>query len=366
MFWIIIYNILMCVVDVLLLSVVWFRSLLSFLGLVCLCVIGCLAAVLLGCGNFNLSAHGLAWHGSVFLVCAGTILFFRNKRHARRISLSILCFVISFFIFCFSFWTLCIEPTLIEIVRYEYKTNLVTQPVRIAFFADIQTDCIGNYERRALNLLREQNADLIILGGDYIQVNNKEKERQLIEEFNSLLKEVKLSAKFGVYAIKGNQELERWYDWKRSFIGTEIKTIEWTRRINVGELRVVLLSMWDSFTKRKIIAIPYALNKNNNQVHKQRFVLMAGHSPRYALAEQDAHIVLAGHTHGGQVAIPFFGALINMTTGLPRHWSSGNHKLPNGSTLIVSKGIGMERGHAPRIRFNCKPDFVIIDIVPEK
>jgi predicted MPP superfamily phosphohydrolase len=364
LFWF--YNILMCVVDILLLCVIWFRPLLSFFWLVCLCVVGCGAAVLLGGGNLNLSAHGLAWHGSVFLVCAGTILFFRNKKYGRRISLPILCFVIAFFVFCFSFWSLCIEPTWIEIVRYKYKTNLVTQPIRVAFFTDFQTDRIGDYERRALNLLREQNADLIILGGDYIQVNDEEKELQLIKEFNALLKEVKLSAKFGVYALKGNQELVRWHDWKRSFIGTEIKTVERTRRINVGELRVVLLSMWDSFSQRKISSANYVLNKNSNQMPKQRFILMAGHSPRYALVGQDSHIVLAGHTHGGQVVIPFFGALINMTTGLPRHWSSGDHKLPNGSILIVSKGVGLERGHAPRIRFNCKPDFVIIDIVPEK
>lgn len=355
----------MCVVDIFLLSVVWFRPLLSFFRLVCLCAVGCFATVLFGLGNFNLSSHGLSWHGSFFLVCAGIVLLFRNKKPVRRICLSILCFVTSFLIFCFSIWALCIEPFLIEIVRYEYRTNLVTQPVRVAFFADFQTDRIGDYERKTLNLLRDQNADLIILGGDYIQANHKEKERQLIEEFNLLLKEVKLSAKFGVYAIKGNQEMGYWHDWEQSFIGTEIETIEQTCRKNIGELCVIFLSMEDSFSKRKIIFDSYFL-KNDKRIDKQRFILMAGHSPDYALAEQDAPIVLAGHTHGGQIAIPFFGALFNMTTGLPRHWSSGDHKLPNGSLLIVSKGIGMERGRAPRVRFNCKPDFVIIDIVPDK
>jgi predicted MPP superfamily phosphohydrolase len=364
MFWVI-YNILMSTVDILLLCVVWFRPLLSFLGLVCLCAVGCFAAVLFGLDNFNLSAHGLAWHGSLFLVCAGTILIFRNKKQDRRIYLSILCFVTSFLIFCFSVWALCVEPTLIEVVRYEYRTNLVTQPVRVAFFADFQTDRIGNYERQTLNLLRNQNADLIIFGGDYIQANHKEKERRLIEEFNLLLKEVKLSAKFGVYAIKGNQETGDWHDWKQSFVGTGIETIERTRRMNIGELRVVFLSMEDSFLKRKITSDSYVL-KNGKRIYKQRFVLMAGHSPDYALAEQESHLVLAGHTHGGQVAIPFFGPLFNMTIGLPRHWSSGNHRLPNGSILIVSKGIGMERGRSPRVRFNCRPDFVIIDIVPDK
>ncbi|MDR0706118.1 MAG: hypothetical protein LBF88_14185 [Planctomycetaceae bacterium] len=40
-----------------------------------MCAVGCVTAVLFGLGNFNLSANGLAWHGSLFLVCVNVLFF---------------------------------------------------------------------------------------------------------------------------------------------------------------------------------------------------------------------------------------------------------------------------------------------------
>jgi len=39
--------------------------------------------------------------------------------------------------------------------------------------------------------------------------------------------------------------------------------------------------------------------------------------------------------------------------------------LPNGANLLVSRGIGMERDDAPRLRFLCRPELTVIDIIPE-
>ena len=41
------------------------------------------------------------------------------------------------------------------------------------------------------------------------------------------------------------------------------------------------------------------------------------------------------------------------------------NELPSGAKLLVSRGIGLERGHAPRIRFLCRPELVVIDLVPK-
>jgi hypothetical protein len=49
---------------------------------------------------------------------------------------------------------------------------------------------------------------------------------------------------------------------------------------------------------------------------------------------------------------------------VPLAWADGVTELAPGRTLVVSRGIGMERGYAPRLRFNCRPEIVIIDLVP--
>ncbi|MDR1925501.1 MAG: metallophosphoesterase [Planctomycetaceae bacterium] len=359
------YNISMFMVVIVLLLRVWRNCGISIFQFIFLCAIGCFSAVFLGLGHFNYASHGLAWYGSGFLIGSGVIFLTHHRNTTlHQIWKPISLFVTAFLILSFSVIALFVEPTRLEILRYEYRTNLVTKPVRVAFIADIQSDQFTDYERRTLMLLKEQNADLIILGGDYVQAPTMEIEYRLIREFNALLKEVKLEAPLGVYAIKGNQEDSRWYDWALSFEGTNINVINHTRRLNLGEIRVVLLSMEHSFSKRRFAIYNPGASRRLPQSKKQ-FILMAGHSPRFALAEQKVHLALAGHTHGGQIQIPFWGALFNLTAGLPTRWSSGDHRLPNGSILIVSKGTGMERGRAPRVRFNCKPDFLVIDIVPE-
>jgi len=95
----------------------------------------------------------------------------------------------------------------------------------------------------------------------------------------------------------------------------------------------------------------------------ERFHIVMGHSPDFALGNVRADLLVAGHTHGGQVRLPFIGPVITLSS-VPRSWAAGLTELTGGRTLIVSRGIGMERGSAPRLRFLCRPELVIVDVVP--
>ena len=94
------------------------------------------------------------------------------------------------------------------------------------------------------------------------------------------------------------------------------------------------------------------------------FHVVFGHGPDFALGAVDADLLVAGHTHGGQVRLPIIGPLLTYST-IPRAWAAGVTALSGGRTLVVSRGVGMERAHAPRLRFRCKPEIVIIDVLPE-
>ena len=90
---------------------------------------------------------------------------------------------------------------------------------------------------------------------------------------------------------------------------------------------------------------------------------MLGHVPNYSLGQIEADLMIAGHTHGGQVRIPLLGPVFTLSQ-IPRSWASGMTEIVPGRYLIVSRGIGMERMNAPRMRFLCRPELVVLDLVP--
>ncbi|KAB1657726.1 metallophosphoesterase [Pseudoclavibacter sp. CFCC 11306] len=76
-----------------------------------------------------------------------------------------------------------------------------------------------------------------------------------------------------------------------------------------------------------------------------------------------AELMLAGHTHGGQVCVPFFGALTT-NCDLPRPFVKGLHEWTTGdrsSWLHVSAGLGTSI-YAP-VRFNCRPEATLLTLV---
>lgn len=94
------------------------------------------------------------------------------------------------------------------------------------------------------------------------------------------------------------------------------------------------------------------------------------HSPYMRVVEEfselGADLILAGHTHGGQVRLPVFGALVN-NTDMPRLYSRGLHRWHGvtqrvQSWLHISAGLGTSK-YAP-IRFACRPEVSLIRVCP--
>jgi predicted MPP superfamily phosphohydrolase len=85
-----------------------------------------------------------------------------------------------------------------------------------------------------------------------------------------------------------------------------------------------------------------------------------------ALVDDAARLVLAGHTHGGQVALPGFGALVS-NTDLPLRYASGLHRWPTGgwaegAYLHVSAGLGTSP-YAP-FRLAARPEATWLKLTP--
>jgi predicted MPP superfamily phosphohydrolase len=140
--------------------------------------------------------------------------------------------------------------------------------------------------------------------------------------------------------------------WEAIFDGLPVETTQTTRTVDFGEIQVTGLSLADSF------------DLHCHLDARSAFQIILGHGPDFALGDLQADLLLAGHTHGGQVQLPLVGPLITLSR-VPRAWASGRTELPGNRTLIVSRGVGLERDIAPRLRFLCRPELVVIDIRPD-
>lgn len=247
------------------------------------------------------------------------------------------------------FWAFFVEPHRLEIERIELRSAKLEKPLRVVVAADLQTDVIGEYEKQALALMLAEKGDLILFTGDYVQERDPARHLALRRELNSFLHQMHLEAPLGIYAVRGDVEGD---DWQDLFTGLPIQTFEQTTRIELPQLTLTALRLGDSRNDRAQIA------------PSEKFHLVFGHAPDYALFDPQADLLVAGHTHGGQVRLPFIGPLLTFSH-VPRAWAAGHTEIGSGRHLVVSRGIGMERGDAPRLRFLCRPQIVTIDILPD-
>ena len=91
------------------------------------------------------------------------------------------------------------------------------------------------------------------------------------------------------------------------------------------------------------------------------------------MAADGARLLIAGHTHGGQLCVPGLGALVTncdldrgRAEGVSRWWAgagSGRAEPPDAAWLHVSAGLGASR-FAP-VRFACRPEATLMTLVPE-
>ncbi len=237
----------------------------------------------------------------------------------------------------------------------------VGAPLRIVHLTDLQTPSIGAHEERALRLVLAQQPDLIVLTGDYVEERFAPTYRRAAADLNALLRRLQFSAPLGVYAVEGDVD-EYVAPWPRLFAGLPVTCLrDESRRLMLpggGTLALTGLTLATSGGEK-----PDAVRATVALAPPADLHLVIGHRPDFvrALPGRGVDLCLAGHTHGGQVVVPFFGPPVTMS-GLPRRCAGGLHAW-NGVPLHVSRGVGMERGAAPQIRFLCPPEVCVVEVI---
>ncbi|WP_248962402.1 metallophosphoesterase [Sphaerisporangium perillae] len=134
-----------------------------------------------------------------------------------------------------------------------------------------------------------------------------------------------------------------------------------TARVKVGDLDVFVGGIHDSHINRDRydeIAGPAPADAD------LRLGVMHSPEPRNMsrFAADGYQLLLAGHTHGGQLCIPFYGALVT-NCGIDRARVKGLHRHES-AWLHVSAGLGTSP-YAP-VRFSCPPEATLLTLVPRR
>ncbi|NOT02481.1 MAG: phosphohydrolase [Phycisphaerales bacterium] len=225
------------------------------------------------------------------------------------------------------------------------------EPIVIGVLSDIQTDRVSQYERGAIDRMMASRPDILLLPGDLFEGTDAELERELpaIRELVN-----RLRAPGGVYFVPGNCESpEQAADILRE-TGVRL-LVNQIVRVNVRDRAVTIAGVELKPTpaaKRTIAELESAPGHDDVRI-------LVSHLPDHVYsmsANSRIDLLVAGHTHGGQVQLPWFGPPIIFST-VPRHVGAGGLHHLDGRRIYVSRGLGVERGPAPRIRFLCPPEI---------
>jgi uncharacterized protein len=178
--------------------------------------------------------------------------------------------------------------------------------------------------------VRADVPDLILFTGDMVQ--DKLNPAPALPIARRLVSA--LSARCGLYAIRGNHDLSIW---QTSFVGTPLRFIDGQRLLlNSNGANVELIGVPGPERKNLTDEFIATIPAKTPRVPR----IMMSHFPDHIrrLESLGPDVYMAGHTHGGQVCLPF-GWPIMRHDSLPVEMSKGVHRLAH-SWFIVSRGFG--------------------------
>lgn len=255
-----------------------------------------------------------------------------------------------------------LEPHRLQIRRVAITSPKIEKPIRIVHISDFQPAAIGAYEQRVIQTIRELEPDLLIHTGDLLQPLPPATYESELPKVEQLL--ATTNPPLGKYNVLGDTDgpitgaLQAGRGGITTLINDDV-TIEH------GSTHLRILGLTRELSRDNTLA-RLRINPWIDAADANDFTILFGHAPDYIQTARDFPIdlCLAGHTHGGQVRIPFFGPIVTMTS-LPRKLARGYHQIGK-TRLNVSAGIGAEHAEGlPSIRVNCPPEITVITIRPE-
>lgn len=274
----------------------------------------------------------------------------------KRIRIALVAFLL--FLAGLGFWVLLIEPN--RLVVHPETIQIANWPqelsgLRIAMISDIHTGGPFINDKKLKDIVETTNAlnpDVIVLLGDYMSGDTWHGHR--VEPAVTAAGLKNLRAPLGVYAVLGNHDW--WYSGSRvrgAFEANGIRVLDdEVTEVKWRDKSFWLVGLADLWTR------PQHINETIAKLPSGSAMIALTHNPDiFPRLPQSVPLLLAGHTHGGQVNFPIFGTPI-VPSRLGRKYTAG-HIFEDGHHLFVTTGIGIS---ILPVRFRVPPEIVLLTV----
>lgn len=241
---------------------------------------------------------------------------------------------------------------------YTVRSPRIHVPLRLALICDLHSCRYGEDQSELIKVLRENDPDAVIFGGDIFEYTRPEEPLPLIWAASNLCPS---------YFVSGNHEY--WQSMMPAYreslrkAGVAVLEGDCVRTRLCGETINICgaedpVVIGTAGTRGQIIRARKAADMSC-------FTLLASHRPmfRAVYAGCGFDLVLCGHAHGGQWRVPgLLNGLYSPDEGLFPEYAGGMYDIGERTVMIVSRGLARRNLPVPRI-FN-RPEAVFIDVVP--
>lgn len=253
----------------------------------------------------------------------------------------------------------------VEVRHTEYSMDNLhgsLEGLKIGLIADIQADYYTDESRldNYIEKLNEAEPDLVLIAGDVI-TNSADYIPVAAEALS------KVKSKYGIYACVGDHD--NWA-YGRNIMKSRREVIETLDRygiymlddvnykIRIDSAIIGITFITDTYSDRISRSLLDSLTMN---LEDSDLKILLAHQPNYKIIQRaisnNYNLMLAGHTHGGQITILF--PFLNLSPTLfETRYVRGDFWF-NNTMLVVCRGLGFSI--AP-VRFNSTPEVVIIQL----
>jgi predicted MPP superfamily phosphohydrolase len=259
-----------------------------------------------------------------------------------------------------SLYATWVEPFRVEVTRITHHSSKLmgNAPLRLLHITDLHVERITARERKLLKRVEELSPDAILLTGDYLILGAIDDPIAQAESHDVLAGLCQAAGpQCPIYAITGSPPVDLadivpaiYWDLPITWLLDEVKEIH----LKGHTLQLVGLRC----TRKRDIDAPRLRHLLDGR-SEDRFTVLLYHSPDLMpeAVALGVDLYLCGHTHGGQLRLPLFGALVT-SSEFGKRYEMGRYEQGD-TTLYVGRGLGVEGLGAPRARFLAPPEIVL-------